>query len=50
VPVNHASRLEYKYQLRKSFGSIPGMRFTSDQATLTSYQAAIIGALALAKS
>jgi len=50
VPIRHESRLEYKYQLRKSLGSIPGMRFTSDQATLTSYQAAIIGALALAKS
>lgn len=50
IPVGHESRFEYSYQLRKSLGSIPGVRFTSDQATLTSYQASIIGALALAKS
>lgn len=50
VPLRHESRLEYKYQFRKSLSATQGLRFTSDLASLTGYQAAIIGALALAKS
>jgi len=48
--LQHESRLEYQYQLRKSIAAFSGWRMTNQPESLNSYQATIIGALALAKS